>query len=218
MKFSYFRITNSKNTLNFLTAFILGYFVGSFPTAYLTVKKSSRVDIRTVGSGNVGARNAFEVSGKKWVGMVVMLIDIVKGVVAVAAGNYFLGSEAALVTMNSAVFGHCYPLWLRFKGGRGLATAAGAFIAVAWIAVPIWLIVYFLFEKIIKNVHIASVVALLAVPVFCFLIPDTTLKIFLTLSVGKTELCIAGSCVCLISLSRHIPPIMENLKNGSKNS
>ncbi|MBW7889104.1 MAG: glycerol-3-phosphate acyltransferase, partial [Bacteroidetes bacterium] len=97
--------------MHFIEAVFIGYLLGSFPTAYLFVKIVSRIDIRNAGSGNVGGRNALEVTGKKWIGVAVVTIDILKGFLAAAAGysfgieeEYFLAyaatGEAAILTPN----------------------------------------------------------------------------------------------------------------------
>ncbi|MDP1678450.1 MAG: glycerol-3-phosphate acyltransferase [Bacteroidota bacterium] len=146
----------------YILSFLISYFIGSIPTAFLVVKKTSSLDIRTEGSGNVGGRNALEVTGKKWVGATVILIDTLKGVVSVLIASLFFEDKAAAVSvaMFGAVLGHCYPVWLKFHGGRGLSTAAGSFLVTCWVWVPLWFLLYFVSEKLIKNVYVSSVIAL----------------------------------------------------------
>jgi glycerol-3-phosphate acyltransferase PlsY len=132
----------SENILEqYLLSFFISYFIGSIPTAFLVVKKTSSVDIRTVGSGNVGGRNALEVTGKKWVGIVVTLFDLSKGIVSVLIASFLSENKAIAVSaaMFGAVLGHCYPVWLKFHGGRGLATGAGALLVTSWVWIPLWL-------------------------------------------------------------------------------
>src|SRR5512140_1590079 len=104
-----------------------GYLLGSFPTAYILVRWKSKTDIRMVGSGNVGGLNSYVVTKSKALAAIVVLIDALKGVAAVLiapliTGDSFIFMAAAGI---GAVLGHNFPVWLRFKGGRGLATAAG---------------------------------------------------------------------------------------------
>ncbi len=106
---------------------LLGYLLGSIPTAFLLVRWKSRVDIRTSGSGNVGTLNSYQVSGSKVVGFIVLVADFLKGFFAVWGTTALLGSsfEATATAGVGSVLGHNFPFWLRFHGGRGLATAAG---------------------------------------------------------------------------------------------
>ncbi|MEK6565125.1 MAG: glycerol-3-phosphate acyltransferase, partial [Bacteroidota bacterium] len=105
---------------------LAGYLIGSIPTAFLVVKRTAGVDIRQSGSGNVGGYNAFTVTRSKSIGFVVGVLDGVKGLVAVFVAS-LTGEMVSLqmLALFGAVLGHNYPVWLRFKGGRGLATACG---------------------------------------------------------------------------------------------
>ena len=113
-----------------LAAGVLGYLVGSFPTADLVSKYVTRrsggagVDLRAAGSGNPGAVNAATVLGRKW-GLLVFAGDIVKGVAASLLGRATAGDNGAYVAGTTAVAGHCYPVWSRFRGGKGVATSFG---------------------------------------------------------------------------------------------
>ena len=115
---------------------VSGYFSGSIPTAYLIARSVKGIDIRKVGSGNAGATNVFRVVGKKW-GIGVLIFDALKGAFAVCVLpilfpevglNPFMVSLAAGL---SAIAGHTWSVWLRFRGGKGVATSAGVFIALA---------------------------------------------------------------------------------------
>lgn len=106
---------------------VVGYLVGSLPLGYLAARRWAGVDLRQVGSGNVGATNALRVSGIS-LGLVVMAADVAKGVVSVAVAGVVAPSESAAVAAGvAAVAGHMFPFWLGGRGGKGVATAAGAF-------------------------------------------------------------------------------------------
>ena len=114
----------------------LGYFLGSLPTAYLVMQRAGGrpADVRLVGDGNAGAANVARVLGYRW-GVIVGTVDIVKGAVPVLllnalAGSWDTVSGAGLLSGAAAIGGHVWPLWLRFKGGRGAATAVGVTAAV----------------------------------------------------------------------------------------
>ena len=143
-----------------LTVF-LGYVVGSFPTAYLLVRWKSRIDIRNVGSGNVGTLNSFLVTRSWLVGGIVLVADILKGAgAALIAAGLANGSmlHAALAGI-SATAGHNYPVWLGFRGGRGLAPAAGAALVVYWLIVPAWLVLWTVSFAFMRSVNLANAMA-----------------------------------------------------------
>lgn len=175
------------------------------------MKQATDVDIRNVGSGNVGGRNALEVTGKKWVGAVVTIIDILKGIASVVIAVMFFEDQAQAVSgaMFGSVLGHCYPVWLKFKGGRGLATGAGTLLATSWIWPFVWLALYFGTEKITKNVHASSVIALVALPVVIWLIPEHLLINVMPAYFTPKEFLSAGSLVIAVCLSRHIEPLRD---------
>jgi glycerol-3-phosphate acyltransferase PlsY len=200
------------NTLqDFFVSFCISYLVGSIPTAFLVVKRTSNIDIRTVGSGNVGGRNALEVTGKKSIGVIVIAIDILKGVLAVALSFFIFPHNALAVSaaMAGSVFGHCYPIWLRFKGGRGLATTAGVFLLLYWVLIAIWLAEYFLASKIVKNVHLASTLALLGTPLAAAVMPQKFVMMFVPDFFSYENFLISSSVPILMCLSRHVQPLRE---------
>jgi len=143
-----------------LTVF-LGYVVGSFPTAYLLVRWKSRIDIRNVGSGNVGTLNSFLVTRSWLVGGIVLAADILKGAGAATIGAWLADGSmlhAALAGIG-AIAGHNYPVWLAFRGGRGLAPATGAALVVCWWIVPLWLVLWAVAFAFLRSVNPANAMA-----------------------------------------------------------
>ena len=156
--------------MSYLLTAVAAYFIGSIPTGYLWARAKG-VDIRSVGSGNIGATNVFRILGKG-PGIAVLLIDALKGFLpakylligAVSANQEYLSIVAGLF----AVIGHNYTCWLRFKGGKGIATSAG--VVLAWVPVALlitlgsWLIVF----AVSRYVSLASVLAALVLPIAVF--------------------------------------------------
>ncbi len=155
-----------------LFAIVTGYLLGSIPTAYLLVRWQSRIDLRTAGSGNVGALNSFEVTRSRMVGLGVLMIDLLKGMAAVAVGRWIGGdaSSTGFVAALAAVAGHNFPVWLGGKGGRGLATAAGASLVLGWGLVPLWCLAWALAFAGLRSVNPASTVACVVSPIVVFLL------------------------------------------------
>jgi glycerol-3-phosphate acyltransferase PlsY len=153
---------------------LIAYFLGSIPFGYVLVRIFRKEDIRAKGSGNIGATNVVR-SGAKGLGALTFLLDALKGAVAVLAAGWFFHSVPAQNAMALAAFfaiiGHIFPVWLRFKGGKGVATALGVFLALAWIpalaALGAFIVVFALF----RYVSLASILAAIAFPVFAFLLP-----------------------------------------------
>ncbi|MEZ5290362.1 MAG: glycerol-3-phosphate 1-O-acyltransferase PlsY [Vicinamibacterales bacterium] len=112
-------------------ASLLGYLIGSLPLGFLAGRRLAGVDLRRVGSGNVGATNMYRVSGLR-LGLAVMTIDLVKGAAAVLVAARVGAADLEVVTAGvAAVAGHVYPVWLKGRGGKGVATACGAFAVLA---------------------------------------------------------------------------------------
>ncbi len=146
-----------------LALVIVGYLLGSIPFGYL-IGHWRGVDIRASGSGNIGATNAARVLGKKW-GILVLALDALKGWAPVAAGIHLLRLPPALVALVglAAFAGHVFPLWLDFKGGKGVATAAGVMLAVAPLAALGGFLAYAVCYAIWRISSIGSLVALAVV-------------------------------------------------------
>ncbi|WP_265563270.1 glycerol-3-phosphate 1-O-acyltransferase PlsY [Sphingomicrobium arenosum] len=125
--------------------FVMGYLLGSIPFGLLVVKAMGKGDIRAQGSGNIGATNAVRAAGKK-VGAFVLLLDALKGVAAVLIARHYLGEQAELFAAAGALIGHLYPVWLGFKGGKGVATLFGILFALDWrigaIAFGVWVLAF----------------------------------------------------------------------------
>jgi len=153
---------------------VFAYFLGSLPTAYLLVRLMTGKDVRATGSGNVGATNALRTAGWK-VGAVVTVIDLLKGAIPVWL-MYRFNPESGWVAaaMLAAVLGHCYPVWLKFKGGKGVATCFGAFLVIAPLSALAALGLWILVLVISRWVALASMVASASFPLILKLIdrPD----------------------------------------------
>ena len=160
--------------LNNLLFFIIAYFLGSFPSAYLIVRITTRGDIRDSGSGNVGALNALRVTKNKWAGVAALLLDLLKGAVLAWYIVSAYGQEYPLIWYVTAglILGHSFPVWLKFKGGRGLAVAAGAMLFFQPVIVAIWMGIWVLFYLIFRKHIIATLIATFVLPLLVFFMLD----------------------------------------------
>ena len=191
---------------------IVGYFLGSIPTGFL-VAKARGIDIRTVGSKNMGATNVFRTLGKG-PGIFVLFVDAAKGFIAAWCAvdgvlkwfnvsnpdpqlNYLVGGIAA-------VLGHNYTCWLNFKGGKGIATTAGVFLALAPMGVGVAIVVWIVAFIATRYVSIASILAALALPLGVWFTQES--KALRTLAI------ILG----LLAIYKHKANI-QRLKNGTEN-
>jgi acyl phosphate:glycerol-3-phosphate acyltransferase len=145
------------------------YLLGSIPIAYIVAKGAKGIDIRTVGSGNVGATNVGRVLGLKW-GMLVFCLDVLKGFLPVAAAQWLNGRGIGVanpppivaLTALAAIAGHNWPLYLGFKGGKGMATSCGALLAIFPLGLLIAMVVWGIVAAATRYVSVASMSAALA--------------------------------------------------------
>ena len=186
-----------------LAVLLIGsYLLGSIPFGYLAGRLAG-TDIRQAGSGNVGATNVVRVLGKRY-GYPVFALDVLKGFGAVKISMLMCGQHmewsspeiSGMLAATSSVLGHVFPCWLKFKGGKGVATAAGALLALTPIAtligVAVWIIVFWL----TRYVSLASIVATVALPIVILIIgsPDGHSGRLLVFS---------SSCVAALVVWRH---------------
>jgi glycerol-3-phosphate acyltransferase PlsY len=156
----------SASTPYFTAAFVFGYLLGSIPFGLLLTKFAGLGDIRNIGSGNIGATNVLR-TGHKGLAATTVLLDGGKGAVAVLlAGMY--GPDTAALAALGAVLGHMFPVWLRFKGGKAVATALGVWLVLAWpvgvAACVLWLLV----AAVFRFSSLAALVALAATPLIAW--------------------------------------------------
>jgi len=145
------------------------YLIGSIPFALLM----ARTDLRLVGSGNLGAANVVRASGVR-TGVLVALLDIAKGVTSVLVAERISPTASAPAMAGlAAIVGHIYPVWLRFRGGKGVATACGVFSVLTPLAVPPALVVFVATVFTTKYISLASMLASIALPPIAYLTGST---------------------------------------------
>ena len=145
-------------------AIVAAYLIGSVPFALLLARRWGAADLRTFGSGNLGAANVLRASGVR-AGVIVAALDVAKGAAGVAlAMRLSDGAFAPAVAGFAAVVGHIYPVWLKFKGGKGVATACGVFSVLTPLAVPPSLVVFLITVWWTKYISLGSLLATIALP------------------------------------------------------
>lgn len=152
-------------TLPSVIALLLGYLLGSIPFGLLLTRMAGTQDIRSIGSGNIGATNVLR-TGRKGLAAATLLGDALKGTAAVLLAGALIGPEAALPAALGAFLGHLFPVWLGFKGGKGVATFLGVTLALAWQAALVfaiaWLAVAFITRYSSLSALVASALTALA--------------------------------------------------------
>lgn len=167
------------SVVTYLVVCLIAYGLGSIPFGYVLVRLFHKEDIRSKGSGNIGATNVVR-SGSKGLGALTFLLDALKGYVAVTFAAWVLNlhtleqvplQNAMAFAALFAILGHIFPVWLNFKGGKGVATALGVFIALAWLPAVAALLVFIAVFALSRFVSLASILAAASFPVFAFLAP-----------------------------------------------
>lgn len=185
---------------------LLGYLLGSIPNGLL-VGRLRGIDIRQHGSGNIGATNVFRVLGKG-LGILVFLLDAGKGLLAVRLAMAMAqpgGAElAGVIAAISCILGHNFPLWLKFKGGKGIATSAGVLIGLLPLATLMVFALWGVVFVVTRYVSLASIVAALALPVVVWMLAGQGALFYFALAAG------------VLAVVRHKSNI-QRLLNGTEN-
>jgi glycerol-3-phosphate acyltransferase PlsY len=162
-------------------ALVLGYFCGSIPFGLILTQMAGTTDLRAIGSGNIGATNVLR-TGRKDLAVLTLVLDLLKGTVAVLLGGALAAQEAgplppALLAALGAFLGHVFPIWLNFRGGKGVATFLGCLLAVAWPAALTFGLVWLAVAFVTRYSSAAALAASLAAPVALLVLgrPDAAL-------------------------------------------
>jgi acyl phosphate:glycerol-3-phosphate acyltransferase len=145
-------------------AFAFGYLLGSIPFGLLLTRAAGLGDVRAIGSGNIGATNVLR-TGNKGLAAATLLLDGLKGTAAVLIADHFYGQGPAMLAGLGAFLGHIYPVWLKFKGGKGVATYIGVLAGLAWQGAAIFAGIWLAVAALSRTSSLSALIAALATPV-----------------------------------------------------
>jgi acyl phosphate:glycerol-3-phosphate acyltransferase len=165
-----------------LAAFAFGYLCGSIPFGLIITRLAGTVDIRSIGSGNIGATNVLR-TGRKGLAAATLIGDMLKGTLAVVVASKFYGGDLAIGAAVGAFAGHLFPVWLKFRGGKGVATYIGLLIGLAWPVALVFCLIWVAVAGLTRYSSLAALVASAATPLLLWLdgLPREAL-VFLPLS------------------------------------
>jgi len=166
-----------------IAAAVIGYLSGSVPYGLLLTRAAGLGDIRSIGSGNIGATNVLRTGNKK-VAAATLLLDALKGAVPVLALAALWGRDAGLVAGIAALLGHVFPVWLGFKGGKGVATGGGVLLAASWWIGILCALIWFGMAKLTRISSASALTACACAPVIALLAGDRRLAGFLLVVVA----------------------------------
>ncbi|NGP17665.1 glycerol-3-phosphate 1-O-acyltransferase PlsY [Devosia aurantiaca] len=170
--------------LPLILALVLGYLCGSVPFGLILTGAAGLGDIRSIGSGNIGATNVLR-TGNKTLAAATLVLDALKAAVAILVARYFWGDDAAMLAAVGAFFGHCFPVWLGFKGGKGVAVMIGSLLSLSWPVGLIFCAVWLLIGFTRKISSLAALTAAATAPIFTYVFND---NIWLTFTVAALAL------------------------------
>jgi glycerol-3-phosphate acyltransferase PlsY len=155
--------------INLFYGALLGYLCGSVPFGLLLTRAAGLGDIRSIGSGNIGATNVLR-TGNRWLAAATLVLDAAKAAVPVLFARYYWGEDAAMVAAIFAFLGHCFPVWLSFRGGKGVAVMIGSLLALSWPVGLIFCAVWLLIAFARKTSSLAALTAAATAPIFAYVV------------------------------------------------
>lgn len=206
--------------MNYLILAIIGFLLGSIPTAFILLRILNKTNILEVGSRNVGAYNAYEITGSRLIGNVIFIIDALKGVASVYIAKEFFPVDFMypMTALFFSVLGHCFSPWIKFKGGRGLAAAAGGSLifipSIPIIWVVIWIVAY-LFKK---NIHFGNISATILTMAVVLTTSDVLNQVKYASPPADKDITFALSVtlILLLIMLKHIDPLKEYIASQKK--
>jgi glycerol-3-phosphate acyltransferase PlsY len=158
-----------------LVALAVGYLLGSIPFGLILTKLAGHGDLRDIGSGNIGATNVLR-TGNKALAALTLILDLLKGTAAVLIGARF-GQDAALLGGLGAIFGHLFPIWLGFRGGKGVATYIGVLLGLYWPVAIVFCAIWLLVALITRYSSLSALVASAAAPCLLVVVGETRIAV-----------------------------------------
>ena len=169
-------------TREMLLALALGYLFGSIPFGLLLTRVAGKGDIRGIGSGNIGATNVLR-TGSKWLAALTLVLDCLKATAAILLAERLLGDETAAFAATGALIGHLYPVWLGFRGGKGVATFLGILIALLPIAAGVYAAIWILLLLTLRISSVAGMTAAASAPIAAAILHSSLLPMLLGFAV-----------------------------------
>jgi glycerol-3-phosphate acyltransferase PlsY len=169
-------------TREMLFALALGYLLGSIPFGLLLTRLAGKGDIRHIGSGNIGATNVLR-TGSKWLAALTLILDCLKATAAIMLAQRLFGEETGAIAAAGALIGHLYPVWLKFRGGKGVATFLGILIPLLPLAAAIYAAIWLLLLLTIRISSVAGMTAALSAPITAFVLHSPYLPMLLGFAV-----------------------------------
>lgn len=190
--------------MGFFILLLIAYLIGAIPTGIILTKLTGAEDIRKVGSGNIGATNVYRTAGRK-LGIYTLLGDCLKGIIPILFAMLFgfQGAELAVIGMV-AMLGHCFPVYLSFKGGKGVATALGVFLVISPASVMLALSLFLVVLGKWRYISLASIICAAVIP-YLVLALERSMMVFLVCS-----------CISILVIWRHKENI-DRLLAGTEN-
>jgi len=159
-----------------IVAFILGYLFGSIPFGLVLTRLAGTKDLRSIGSGNIGATNVLR-TGHKGLAAATLLLDMLKGTAAVVISGYFGGPNAAMLAALGAFLGHLFPVWLKFRGGKGVAVYIGVLLGLFWPAALAFCLIWLATAVASRYSSLAALVASVTTPILLWWLGQIALAV-----------------------------------------
>jgi len=147
-----------------LFGLVLGYLFGSIPFGLILTRLAGKGDLRKIGSGNIGATNVLR-TGSKWLAALTLILDCLKATAAIVVSRLLFGPDSVAFAAAGAFVGHLYPIWLRFRGGKGVATLLGILIALLWPAALVYAAVWLFLLLMLRISSLAGMTAVITAPI-----------------------------------------------------
>lgn len=168
---------------SYLPVILLGYLIGAIPFSFFVGKFFSHKDLRQHGSGNLGATNVIRVAGKK-AGILAFALDLLKGVLAFTVGHQLMGPSGASLAGAFGILGHSYSVFMRFRGGKGVATTYGVFMMISGVLALILFVFQFLVVKFSHYMSLGSIAAAVMIPLLLLIFGEEAAYLYLGLFIA----------------------------------
>jgi len=160
--------------ISYPLALVIGYLLGSIPFGLVLTRLAGTQDLRTIGSGNIGATNVLR-TGRKGLAAATLIFDALKGTAAVLVGGYLGGPDAAMLGGLGAFLGHLFPVWLKFRGGKGVAVYIGILIGLIWPAAILFCAIWLALAFALRYSSLSALTASVITPIVLWLVGHTAL-------------------------------------------